>query len=163
MGNRKSEILAKIKEGTEIGDEAKISGAEINGEGTQVKQLLDSMNRDIDEDDIRVIDLAESSYKEDFDAAFTNEVDTKVTDSIQIEKEAGETADTEQSKVEEIHVQFEQLKDTSDIGGGNAERGKMSMEQSAKDYEAFGKQANEVEQNINEAISKLRSQLEEIF
>jgi len=163
MGNRKSGMLEKIKEGQEVGNEAKDRAEETKGEGSEVRRLLDSMNRDIDEDDISAIDAAESGYKGDFDVAFSSEVDTKAADSVRIEKVVDESANMERNKVEGIRAKFEQLEGTSDIGQKNADTGRMSMEQSAREYESFSEQAEEVEQDVNESINNLRKQLDGIF
>lgn len=163
MGRKKSGIIEKINEGSELGKEATDRGTEINGEGSDIKGLLDSMDTDIDEDDISEISRAEQGYKRDFSDAFSEQAEVPATDAMRIESDAGKDASMEQDKVEGIRQQFEQMHGISDIGRDNASHGADAMKQSSKEYGEFMEQAQELEGSINETVREQRSRLDGIF
>ena len=163
MGSKKSGILEKIKEGQDIGKKAGDRGTEIIGESSEIKKLLDSMDRNVDEDDAATINEAEIGYIGDTGSAFKNEVEAKAEDAVQREMKASETAEAERSKVEGIKSGFERLEGISDIGKQNAEKGRDSMEQSVQEYESFMEQSEKIEEDVKASTNALRSQFDSIF
>lgn len=80
MGSKKSGILEKIKEGDQIGREAIESGEQLEGDGSEIKSLLDGIDTSMDEDDLSAVRSAESGYSSDFKSAFKENVETKEAD-----------------------------------------------------------------------------------
>lgn len=106
MGSKKSGILEKIKEGDQIGREAIESGEQLEGDGSEIKSLLDGIDTSMDEDDLSAVRSAESGYSSDFKSAFKENVETKEADMEGVEGEASDSASGELEKVNDAADKF---------------------------------------------------------
>ena len=87
MGSKKSGILEKIKEGDQIGREAVEVGEQLEGDGSEIKSLLDGIDTSMDEDDISAVKSAESGYDSSIKSAFKEDVESKEVNMEGIEQD----------------------------------------------------------------------------
>ena len=80
MGSRKTSLIERIKEGEKIGEEAIEAGEQLEGDGSEIKSLLDGIDTSMDEDDTAAVQDAESGYSRDFQSAFQEEVETRTVE-----------------------------------------------------------------------------------
>lgn len=163
MGSKKSGLLEKIKEGKDIGNEGLEKAKELQGDGSSIKSLLDSIDTSMDEDDVRMIQEAESGYSGDFDKAVASDVDPKITEMINIESTAISDSQSEQDKVNDARNKFDQMSGVTDVGKGNADSGAGSMETSSNEYQEFINDANSTIDDTESEADSLRNAIASIF
>ncbi len=163
MGSKKSGILEKIKEGDQIGRKAVESGEQLEGDGSEIKALLDSIDTTMDEDDLSAVQGAESGYSSDFKSAFKEDVETREEEMERIEGEASDSASEELEKVNDASDKFREMSGVTDIGRSNAEGAADKMRSSATEYEEFVSEATSIVEDTKSDVDSLKSSIESIF
>lgn len=163
MGSRKSGILEKIKEGDQIGREAVEAGGQLEGDGSEIKSLLDGIDTSMDEDDTAAVRQAESGYSEDFKAAFREDVETRADEMEKTELEAVSETGAELEKVNEAADTLQEIAGITDVGRSNAEGAADAMRGSAEEYETYISEANEIVDETEGQIDSLKSSIDSIF
>ena len=163
MGSKKSGILEKIKEGDQIGREAIESGEQLEGDGSEIKSLLDGIDTSMDEDDLSAVKSAESGYSSDFKSAFKESVETKEAEMEGIEGEASDSASGELEKVNDAADKFKEMSGVTDVGRNNAEGTADKMRSSATEYEDFVSEATSIVEDTKGDVASLKSSIENIF
>lgn len=163
MGSKKSGILEKIKEGDQIGKEAIEAGEKLEGDGSEIKSLLDGIDTSMDEDDLSAVQSAESGYSADFKTAFQEEVETKEGEMEGIEGEASDSASEELEKVNDATDKFAEMASVTDVGRGNAEGAADRMRSSAAEYEEYVSEATSIVDETKSDVSALKGSIESIF
>lgn len=163
MGSKKSGILEKIKEGDQIGREAIESGEHLEGDGSEIKSLLDGIDTSMDEDDLTAVQSAESGYSADFQSAFKEDVETKETEMEGIEGEASDSASEELEKVNDAFDKFEKMSSVTDVGSSHAESAADKMRSSATEYEDFVSEAASIVEETKGEVASLKNSIESIF
>ena len=163
MGSRKRGILDRIKEGQEVGKEAIDSGETLEGDGSEIKALLDSIDTSIDEDDLRAVQAAESGYGSDFKSEFREKVDTKEAEMESVEGEAINESSQERDKVSDAAGKFQEMAGVTDVGRRNAEGGADAMRDSVREYEEYISEAEEITRETRQEVASLRSSVDGIF
>lgn len=163
MGSKKSGILEKIKEGDQIGKEAVESGEQLEGDGSEIKAILDGIDTSMDEDDCAAVEGAESGYSSDFKSAFKEDVEIKEAEMEGIEIEASDSASEELEKVSDAADKFREMSGITDVGRNNAESAGDKMRNSATEYEDFMAEATSVLEDTKSDVASLKSSIESIF
>lgn len=163
MGSKKSGILEKIKEGDQIGREAIEAGEQLEGDGSEIKAILDGIDSSMDEDDLAAVQNAESGYSSDFKAAFKEDVETKEADMEGIEGEASDSASEELEKVNDAADAFKEMSGVTDVGRSNADSAADSMRGSAAEYEEFVSEATSIIEDTKGDVESLRNSIDSIF
>ena len=163
MGTKKTGILDKTKEGEKKGLEATDTGAKIEGDGREIKSLLDSIDTSMDEDDVAKVTEANSGYGADFKSAFSEQVETKEAEMEKTEQQAINDATTERTKVNAAADKFAQASGVSDIGRKNADGGAEKMRSSAEEYDSMQKSAEDIINETKSRVSSLKSSVSGIF
>ncbi len=163
MGSKKSGILEKIKEGDQVGREAIEAGEQLEGDGSEIKSILDGIDTSMDEDDVSAVQSAESGYDSDFKAAFREGVETKEAEMEGIEGEATDSATEELGKVNDAAEKFREMSGVTDVGRSNAEGAADRMRSSAAEYEDFVSEATSIVEDTKSDVASLKSSIESIF
>ncbi len=163
MGSRKSGIFDKIEGGGQVGKEAIQEGERLEGEGNEVKSLLDSIDTSMDEDDVSALQDAEGGYSSDFQTAFQEEVETRAEQMREVETESIDESGEERDKVEDAADKFREMASVTDVGRGNAEGGADHMNQSAAEYEDYIAQANKIIEDTDSQVQALDDSISGIF
>lgn len=163
MGRVKSGILEKIKETSEVGKEGIEAGEKLEGDGSEIKSLMNGIDTSMDEDDVSGVQQAESGYSADFKAAFKENVDTKEADMERLGTEASDTSSEELDKVNDAASKFDEMAGVTDVGRSNAEGAADQMRNSAREYEDFISEATSIVEDTKGDIANLRSSVESIF
>lgn len=163
MGSKKSGILEKIKEGDQVGREAIEAGEQLEGDGSEIKSLLDGIDTSMDEDDLAAVQSAESGYDSDFKSAFKEDVETKEAEMEGIEGEASDSASEELEKVNDAADKFREMSGVTDVGRSNAEGAADKMRNSATEYEDFVSEATSIVEDTKSDVASLKSSIESIF
>lgn len=163
MGSKKSNLLEKIKEGDQIGKEAIEVGEQLEGDGSEIKSLLDGIDTSMDEDDVSAVQSAEYGYSSDFQSTFREEVDTKTEEMKGLETDATSESESELDKVTDAADKFQEMSGITDVGGRNAEGAADSMSNSAREYEEYINEANSIIDDTQNDVDSLRSTIDDIF
>jgi hypothetical protein len=163
MGSKKNQIVEKMKEGDEIGKEGTDKGKEYVTDGREIKAILDSIVRTMDEDDVMVIDKTEGGYNRDFHSAFESDVQTKGEMTEAIETEVTNEASAEREKVDDAKSELSNVEGISDVGRNNATEGIQHMEQSSNEYEESIESANQILDRTLREINELQESLDSTF
>lgn len=163
MGSKKSGIIEKIKEGDQVGREAIEAGEQLEGDGSEIKSLLDGIDTSMDEDDLVAVQSAESGYIPDFKSAFKEDVETKESEMEGIEGEASDSASEELEKVNDAADKFREMFSVTDVGRSNAEGAADKMRSSATEYEDFVSEATSIVEDTKSDVASLKNSIESIF
>ena len=163
MGSKKRGLLEKIKEGSDVGAEAIAAGEKLEGDGTEIKALLDGIDTSLDDDDLSAVQDAETSYGGDFNNAFREDVESKSVEMKSIESDAISESGVELDKVEDAADKFREMASVTDVGRGNADAGADQMKSSAREYEDYINQANDIIQDTESEVSSLENAISDIF
>lgn len=163
MGSKKSSILEKIKEGERVGSEALDVGKKLEGDGHEIKALIDSIDTSMDEDDAQAIKTAESGYSRDFDVAVKSEIDPKEAQMEQLETNATQSSELEKGKVEKAKDTLTEMVGISEVGRTNAEGASDRMSVSAQEYSDYIDEANSIIEQTGDDISSVRDAIGSIF
>ena len=163
MGKKKNGILEKIKEGDRLGREALESGEQLEGDGSEIKALLDGIDTSMDEDDLAAVKSAEAGYSADFKATFQENVGTKASHMKSIEGEASDSAGEELDKVNDAADKFEEMSRITEIGRNRAEGTADKMKSSAAEYADFVSEAISIVEDTKEDVASLKSSIDSIF
>ncbi len=162
MGSKKSGVMEKIREGKEVGSEAIERGEQLESEGTEIRALLDSIEV-VDEDDRRAVSEAQSNYDPAFKGAFSENVESLNRDMETMENDAIDESSDEMENVEVAEGLFKDMEGASEVGQSIAGRGADSMRDSAREYEEFINEANDVISETQAEVDSLRSAIDSIF
>lgn len=163
MGSKKSGIGEGIREGDQRGREAIEAGEQLEGDGSEIKSLLDGIDTSMDEDDVEAVRSAESGYSSDFKSAFKEDVDTKADEMKNIETKAINESEGELDKVNDAADKFREMSGISDVGRSNAEGAADRMRDSASEYEEYIDEANSIIEDTQSDVDSLRGAVESIF
>lgn len=163
MGSKKRGILDKIKEGDQIGRNAIEAGEQLEGDGTEIKSLLQGIDTSMDEDDLAAVEQAESGYSADFNSAFKEDVETQEEKMEEVESEASDSSGKELEKVNDATDAFKEMSGITDVGKNNAEGAADSMKKSASEYEDFISEATSIIEETKDDVASLKSSIESIF
>ena len=162
MGSKRKGIMDQITEGKEIGQEAKEVGADIVGDGKEIKSILDRI-RVVDEDDQSSIEHAESGYARDTKAEFKNEVDTKKESEESIEKGAVSEATEGKELNDEATDSLGEIAGITDVGRNNAETAIDKIRAGTEEYESQISDAEETIADTQNTVDSLRDDADSIF
>ena len=163
MGRKKSNLLEKIKEGDQLGKEAIEAGEQLEGDGSEIKALLDGIDTSMDEDDLSAVRSAESGYSSDFQSSFRETVDAKAEEMKQMETDAIGESQSELGKVTDATEAFREMSGITDVGRKNAEGAADSMRESASEYEEYIDEANSIIDDTQSDVDSLRNSIDGIF
>ncbi len=163
MGNKKGGIIDKIKEGDKIGKEAVKIAEKLEGDGSEIKSLLNGIDTSMDEDDLAAVQRAESGYNPDFKTAFKEDVEIRETEMEGIENEASDSSNEELEKVNDATDKFREMTDVTDVGRKNAEGAADKMKRSATEYEDFVSEATSIVEDTKSDVTSLKNSIESIF
>lgn len=163
MGSKKTNLLEKIKEGDQVGKEAVEAGEQLEGDGSEIKSILDGIDTSMDEDDVSAVRNAESGYSSDFKAAFSDTVETKASEMKEIETEAMNESRTELGKVTDAVSAFQEMAGITDVGRRNAEGASDSLRNSAAEYEEYIDEANNIIDDTQSSVDSLKSSIDALF
>ena len=163
MGSKKSKITENINEGRESGREGIEAGRKLEGEGKEIKQILDSIDTSMDEDDVAAVRAAETGYHGDFTSAADEQIDPHVEKMNETEQGAIDEATQEGDKTREAAGKFEQMEGVSEVGSSNAREGAEKMESSAEEYDSQVEQANQVIEEIESEAEQVKSDIDSTF
>ena len=163
MGSKKSNKLERIKEGQELSKEAVEAGEQLEGDGSEIKSILDGIDTSMDEDDVNAVRNAESGYSSDFKAAFSDTVETKASEAKGIETEAINDSRIELGKVTDAVSAFQEMAGVTDVGRRNAEGASDSLRNSAAEYEEFIDTANNIIDDTQSSVDSLKSSIDALF
>jgi len=163
MGSKKRGILDRIREGEEAGKEAVDYGETLEGDGSEIKALLDSIDTSIDEDDLRSVRTAEFGYGSAFKGEFREKLDAKEAEMENLEGKAGNEASREREKVNDAAGKFREMAGVSDVGRQNAEGGADTMGDSVREYEDYISRTEEITRETRREVASLRSTVDGIF
>lgn len=163
MGSKKKGILDRIKEGEEVGGEAIDYGETLEGDGKEIKALLDSIDTSIDEDDLRAVKTAEAGYDSAFQNEFKERVDPNERKAENIEKNSIEESSQERVKVSDAARRFQEAARITDVGRQNAEDGSDAMTDSVREYESYISEAEKITRKTREEVESLRTSIDGIF
>lgn len=163
MGSKKIRIAEGIREGDQRGREAIEAGEQLEGDGSEIKSLLDGIDTSMDEDDVEAVRSAESGYDSDFKSAFKAEVDTKADEMKNIETKAINESEGELAKVSDAAGKFHDMSAITDVGRSNAEGAADRMRNSASEYEEYMDEAYKIIEDAQRDVDALRASIESIF
>lgn len=163
MGSKKGGILEKIKEGDQMGREAVEAGEQLEGDGSEIKALLDGIDTSMDEDDISAVKSAESGYDANFKSAFKEDVEVKETNMEGIERDASDSASSELGKVNDAADKFRDMSAVTDVGRSNAEGAADKMRSSATEYEEYVSEATSIVEDTKGEVDSLKNSIDSIF
>ena len=163
MGSKKSGILEKIKEGDQIGRKAIEVGEKLEGDGREIKSLLNGIDTSMDEDDASAVKAADHKYDTSTKAAFKEDVETKESEMEGIENEASDSANEELEKVNDAEDKFKEMTRITDVGRSNAEGAADKMRSSAAEYEKNISDAISIVKDTKSDVASLKNSIESIF
>lgn len=163
MGKKKRKFLEQSKQGMEMVTEGKRIGHKIEGEGKDIKKLIESMDTSMDDDDLYAIEVMDEAYGGDFQENYKMDVEPKFDEAIEKEQEVHEGSADEKGKVLDTKEKLKEIQSVSEIGRRNAEQAEGHMEKSIDEYKQLMEQADKIIEKTKEDAKKLEESISDIF
>ncbi len=163
MGRKKNLIREGIQESKDVGNEGLEKGQELSMDSEEIRALIDSIDTDMDDDDVQMIDSTKEGYEESFSGAFKEEVLEKKKKMEKIGEKQIEQSNEEIERVSQAADIYESIERVSDIGSKYAERAKSKMERSKSEYEEMVEDTKKSMEEIQSHIAELENNIERVF
>jgi uncharacterized phage infection (PIP) family protein YhgE len=162
MGSFKENKRSAIEKGKEKGDSGLRKGEQRVLELQSVKNLIDSIRLEDDED----VEMAESlneSYLEAGKAAHQEEVQ-EVVDSANQDLEGNRRdVSAEKSNVENAADKIREMQSTTDLARGSAASVENSLRKSVEEYGDMEQQTEQIETELESNSQNILSRIESLF
>ena len=162
MGGFKENKRSAIEKGKEKGDAALTKGEQRVQELQSVKNLIDSINLEDDED----VEMAESlneSYLEAGKSAHQEEVQ-EVVDSANQDLEGNKSeVSGERANVESAAARVREMQSTTDLAKESASNVESALRKSASEYGDMEQQTEQIETELESNSQSILSRIESLF
>lgn len=163
MATKKKKIIEKINDGKEKSLEAVKNGKIIEGDAKVVKNLIDSIDTSIDDDDLKYVSRAEKDFSADFNKEFSEKTDALKEESEEKASEAIREATTEGKKVSDAAHKFREAASVTDAVEKNAETAEEKMKKSSDEYGDMKQKAEDMSEKTRKEVKKLRKAVDGVF
>ena len=161
MGKKLESVKNKAKEGSDTFKQGQELGKKAVSDTKQMKQIIDSLPTDVDDEIVAAAKAVEQGTKTDAEGYMNSEVSSKV-EAGKRSMEASSTEARDQIKNnEQVKKAFQQMDSVGSFGKGARDSGRGSIDQSTQDFNNMvtenDRAATDAEQEFQKELSDISS------
>ncbi len=134
MGKKLDSVKQKSNEGKETFKAGQELGQKAVSDTKQMKGLIDSMPKDVDDEILQAADMVEQGVKNDAEGYMNSEVQTKVQEGRQSMDASSQEANDQIRNNDQVMKAFQQMDSVGSFGKGARDSGRGSVERSTQEF-----------------------------
>lgn len=161
MGKKLDSVKQKSNEGKETFRAGQELGKKAVSDTKQMKGLIDSMPKDVDDEIVNAAHAVEQGVKTDAEGYMNSEVSAKVSEGKASMESSSKEASDQIRNNEQVMAAFQQMDSVASFGRSARDSGRGSVERSTQEFNNMvtenDRAANEAQQEFDRELSDIAS------